>query len=87
MDGISACRTLRTSSIHHFLLVQKGHGSLCPLFGENMQCFRNNTFTAFAENDAPVTLTHSQKILLEKWSKLNKEQQDILFELIDKMNC
>lgn len=52
-----------------------------------MQCFRNNTFTAFAENDAPVTLTHSQKILLEKWSKLNKEQQDILFELIDKMNC
>lgn len=32
----------------------------------------------FAENDAPVTLAHSQKILLEKWSKLNKEQQDIL---------
>lgn len=41
----------------------------------------------FAEDNAPVTLTHSQKILLEKWSKLNKEQQDILFELIDKMNC
>jgi len=32
----------------------------------------------FAENDATVTLAHSQKILLEKWSKLNKEQQDIL---------
>lgn len=41
----------------------------------------------FAEDDAPVTLTRSQKILLEKWSKLNKEQQDILFELIDKMHC
>lgn len=41
----------------------------------------------FAEDDAPVTLTRSQKILLEKWSKLNKEQQDILFELIDKMKC
>lgn len=32
----------------------------------------------FAENDSTVTLAHSQKILLEKWSKLNKEQQDIL---------
>lgn len=41
----------------------------------------------FTEDDAPVTLTRSKKILLEKWSKLNKEQQDILFELIDKMHC
>lgn len=40
----------------------------------------------FAEDDEPVTLTKSQKILLEKWSKLNEEQQNILFELIDKMH-
>lgn len=40
----------------------------------------------FAEDDAPVTLTGSQKILLEKWSKLNKEQQEIIFKLIDQMN-
>ncbi len=41
----------------------------------------------FSENDSPVTLTQSQKLLLEKWSRLNKEQQDIIFELIDKMHC
>lgn len=41
----------------------------------------------FSENDSPVTLTQSQKLLLEKWSRLNKEQQDIIFELIDKMQC
>lgn len=53
---------------------------ICNAFGITLSQF-------FAEDDAPVTLTRSQKILLEKWSKLNKEQQDILFELIDKMHC
>ena len=39
----------------------------------------------FSEGDEPVSLTASQKKLLERWSKLNKEQQEIVFQLIDKM--
>lgn len=41
----------------------------------------------FAEDEAAVDLTPSQRILLEKWSKLNTKQQDILLELIDNINC
>ena len=39
----------------------------------------------FAEGDAPVTLTDSQKKLLKSWSKLSKEQQAAVFLLIEKM--
>ena len=39
----------------------------------------------FAEGDAPVSLTPSQKLLLEKWSGLSKDQQDAIFTLIDKI--
>lgn len=38
-----------------------------------------------AEENEPVTLTESQKALLERWTKLSKEQQDAVFMLIDKM--
>ena len=37
----------------------------------------------FAENDEAVTLTNSQQLLLQRWSKLSKEQQDAVFTLID----
>lgn len=37
----------------------------------------------FAENDEAVTLTNSQRILLQRWSKLSKEQQKAIFNLID----
>ena len=39
----------------------------------------------FAEGDAPVSLTQSQRRLLERWNRLSKEQQDVVFALIDKM--
>ena len=39
----------------------------------------------FAEGDEPVSLTASQKKLLECWSRLNEEQQNAVFLLIDKM--
>ena len=41
----------------------------------------------FAEDDGTmlVSLTDSQKKLLEAWAKLDKEQQDVVFALIDKM--
>lgn len=39
----------------------------------------------FAEGNDPVVLTESQKELLERWSRLTDEQQEIVFKLIDKM--
>ncbi|MBQ1501459.1 MAG: helix-turn-helix transcriptional regulator [Firmicutes bacterium] len=36
------------------------------------------------END-PLTLTPSQKKLLERWARLSQEQQEVVFQLIDKM--
>ena len=39
----------------------------------------------FAEGDAPVDLTESQKELLQRWSKLSPAQQEAIFTLIDKM--
>lgn len=39
----------------------------------------------FAGDEPTVTLTESQKQLLEHWSKLTKEQQNALLNLIEKM--
>lgn len=39
----------------------------------------------FAEDDEPVSLTKSQKALLEKWSRLNEEKQSAVLLLIDKI--
>lgn len=39
----------------------------------------------FAEGEAPVSLTESQRKLLENWSKLSADQQAAVFALIDKM--
>lgn len=39
----------------------------------------------FAEGDSPVSLTESQKKLLERWSKLSEDQQTVIFALIDTM--
>ena len=38
-----------------------------------------------AEGDTPVSLTASQKKLLERWSRLNEDQQAAVFTIIDKM--
>lgn len=39
----------------------------------------------FAEGQDTFTLTESQRLLLEKWAKLSKEQQSAVFLLIDQM--
>ena len=39
----------------------------------------------FAEGNAPVALTNSQRKLLERWARLNEDQQAVVFALIDKM--
>ena len=51
---------------------------ICAAFGITMS-------QLFSEDDTPVSLTDSQRKLLENWSKLSKEQQEILFQLIEKM--
>ena len=39
----------------------------------------------FAEGDESVSLTESQRKLLERWSRLSEDQQSVIFSLIDKM--
>lgn len=51
---------------------------ICTAFGITLS-------QLFAEEDAPVSLTNSQRKLLERWSRLSEEQQAVVFALIDKM--
>lgn len=51
---------------------------ICAAFGITMS-------QLFSEDDSPVSLTDNQRKLLENWSKLSQEQQEILFQLIEKM--
>ena len=39
----------------------------------------------FAEGNEPVALTADQQKLLERWTRLTPEQQEVVFALIDKM--
>ena len=39
----------------------------------------------FADENDVVNLTDSQRTLLERWSRLSQEQQDIVIQLLDKM--
>lgn len=39
----------------------------------------------FAEGDIAVSLTASQKKLLDRWTRLSEDQQNAVFLLIDKM--
>ena len=39
----------------------------------------------FAEGDSVVSLTNSQRKLLDRWARLTAEQQEAVFLLIDKM--
>lgn len=51
---------------------------ICTAFGITLS-------QLFAEGDSPVTLTESQRRLLERWARLDEEQQAVIFALIDKM--
>lgn len=51
---------------------------ICAAFGITLS-------QLFAEDDTPVSLTESQRKLLERWTRLNEEQQEVIFALIDKM--
>lgn len=51
---------------------------ICTAFGITLS-------QLFAEGDEPVSLTASQRKLLENWSKLDDERQAVVFALIEKM--
>ena len=51
---------------------------ICAAFGITLS-------QLFAEGEAAVSLTDSQRKLLERWSRLSAEQQAVVFALIDKM--
>jgi len=51
---------------------------ICDAFGITLS-------QLFAAGDAPVTLTPGQRKMLERWNRLNAEQQTVIFQLIDKM--
>ncbi|MBE6758484.1 MAG: helix-turn-helix transcriptional regulator [Ruminococcaceae bacterium] len=51
---------------------------ICDAFGITLS-------QMFAEGDTPVSLTPSQKKLLENWSRLTPEVQDALLELMNKI--
>ena len=52
---------------------------ICDAFGITLS-------QLFATDGNPVTLTAKQKELLERWDRLDEEQQKIVFQLIDNMN-
>lgn len=51
---------------------------ICTAFGITLS-------QLFAEGDAPVSLTESQRRLLNSWSRLDAEKQAAVFALIEKM--
>lgn len=51
---------------------------ICAAFGITLS-------QLFAEGNAPVALTNSQRKLLERWARLSEDQQAVVFALIDKM--
>lgn len=51
---------------------------ICSAFGITLS-------QLFADNQSPVSLTDAQQKLLERWSRLRKDQQEVIFLLIDKM--
>jgi len=56
-----------------------------PSLEKICQAFGITLAQLFAEQGTPVSLTESQVELLERWSRLNKEQQAVIFQLLDIM--
>ena len=82
MDGISAGRALRAASVNDLIMVPQKYGTDSSFAGNNLSGVRDQLSQLFAEGDAPVVLTESQRTLLEQWNKLSAEQQNALFALI-----
>ena len=51
---------------------------ICAAFGITLS-------QLFAEGESPVSLTESQKKLMDAWARLTPAQQDVVFALLEKM--
>lgn len=51
---------------------------ICTAFGITLS-------QLFAEGNTPISLSDSQRKLLERWARLSEDQQAVVFALIDKM--
>ena len=85
LDGVSAYRTLWFAAVYDLLMVSQEYGSRYSIVGKICMAFGITLSQLFAEEDSPVSLTDSQRKLLERWSRLSEEQQAVVFVLIDKM--
>ncbi len=56
-----------------------------PSLEKICQAFGITLAQLFAEQGTPVTLTESQAELLGRWSRLDEEQQAVIFQLLDVM--
>lgn len=63
----------------------KGSIPTIPTLKRVCKAFGITLSQLFAEEGEPVTLTPSQKALLERWSRLDEGQQEAVFQIIDKM--
>ena len=52
---------------------------ICAAFGITLS-------QLFAEGDEPVALSPAQRRLLDSWTRLDEEQQAVIFQLIDKFS-
>ena len=51
---------------------------ICDAFGITLS-------QLFAGDDTPITLKKKKKEILQRWDRLSEEQQEVIFQLIDKM--
>ncbi len=56
-----------------------------PSLEKICQAFGITLAQLFAERGTPVTLTESQVELLNRWARLDKKQQSVIFDLLDLM--
>ena len=80
MQNALVCRNLRSPHgiVRIWFPLFRRWKKICIAFGITLS-------QLFAEEDSPVSLTDSQRKLLERWSRLSEEQQAVVFALIDKM--
>ncbi len=63
----------------------KGAIPTLPTLKKVCKAFDITLAQLFVTDGEPVTLTPSQKALLERWSRLDEDQQAAVFQIIDKM--
>ena len=80
---LAECSGLPQSTISSWY--RKNMVPTVPSLEKICQAFGITLAQLFAETGTPVTLTESQTELLNRWSRLDEEQQAVIFQLLDIM--